>query len=143
MRMGKGLALVKLDIARAFDSVFGSKLYSNLRSKLGWTEECRTWGKLLLVLQANAPGASRCFPPPVASDKGQLSLVCYFAASWNGLWILLALDMAGNRLLQRTRTVPSHSVPTWMMSTCGTVRLLICRSDWNNSGKFLWNGASG
>ena len=43
----KGLAVVKLDIARAFDSVSRSKLFERLRARLGWTEECRVWGRLL------------------------------------------------------------------------------------------------
>ena len=44
---GKGLAVAKIDIAKAFDTVSRSRLYGKLRDKLGWTEECRVWGRLL------------------------------------------------------------------------------------------------
>ena len=49
----EGLAVLNVDLSKAFDSVKRSKLLMKLRSKLGNTEEYRVWEGLLNGTQAS------------------------------------------------------------------------------------------
>ena len=103
----KGLAVVKVEIAREFDSVRRDVLLRRLHQKLGNTEEFRVWHRLM-----SDSSCLLCSPWNHAS----------FARCWNpqrGGKISTILCPYGERKCLPTRTCSCRTLRTWMIACCG------------------------
>ena len=84
----KGLAVLKLDLSRAFDSVHRGKLIAKLRQVLGHTEEARAWERLLsdTTTLLCTPWNTTSFHTGVGIRQGAVESPLIFAALTE--WVL-------------------------------------------------------